>query len=209
VEKRANARCIKCGSLERHRMLWLYLHEETSIFSKGLKVLHIAPEKQLYDLFLQNKNIDYYPIDLDAKRYGKKTEEMDATQMRYPDAFFDVVICNHVLEHIPNDRKAMSEIFRVLKEGGWGLLNVPWNRNINKTFEDFSIIDPKERERVFGQCDHVRIYGNDYIERLTETGFKVKVTDYVSKFSHNEQFHYGLKNMDLIFHCSKPVNSLV
>jgi SAM-dependent methyltransferase len=205
LQKRANAKCIKCGSLERHRTLWLYLHENTNIFTAPVKILHVAPEKQLYQKFSTLNNIDYHPIDLnpDKYAYGSKTKMMDVTAMTYPDEFFDVVLCNHVLEHIPDDRRAMSEMFRVLKEGGWAILNVPVKTNMENTFEDSSVIDPKKREEVFGQCDHVRIYGKDYTTRLIGVGFMVKVTDYVSKFKHNERFRYGLKENELIYYCTK------
>ena len=168
-------------------------------------MLHVAPEKQFYLKFSRLNNIDYHPIDLnpDKYEYGSRTKVMDVTAITYPDAFFDVVICNHVLEHVPDDKKAMSEMFRVLKTGGWAILNVPVKINMENTFEDASVTDPKKREEVFGQCDHVRIYGKDYEVRLSQAGFKVEVIDYVSKFKPNEKFRYGLKENELIYYCTR------
>jgi SAM-dependent methyltransferase len=202
LQKRANAAFLKCGSRERHRALWLYLHEQTNIFTTINKILHVAPENQLYkNLALLKDN--YHPIDISPEIYGAKTKKMDITALDYPDDFFDAVICNHVLEHVPDDRKAMGEMFRVLKKERWALLNVPLNNKLDKTFEDFSITYRKEREKIFGQIDHVRVYGNDYSGRLKSTGFNGEVNNYVSKFTYNEQFRYGLKEIELMWRCSK------
>jgi SAM-dependent methyltransferase len=204
LEKRANAKCIKCGSLERQRTLWLYLKEKNT-FAHPFKLLHVAPDRQLYARFSKAKNVEYHPIDLqpDMYGYGAKTKMMDVTCMSYQDNFFDVVICSHVLEHVPDDRKAMREIFRVLKNDGYAILNVPVKADLENTFEDPSVTEPEEREEVFGQCDHVRIYGKDYTTRLNEAGFNVEVINYVSRFSHNEQFRFGLKEKELIYYCTK------
>jgi len=204
LQKRANAKCVKCGSLERHRTLWLYLNEK-NIFNNHIKLLHVAPEPQLYAKFSKLKNIDYYPIDLQPEMYayGSKTKKMDVTAMTFSDGYFEVVMCNHVLEHIPDDMKAMREMFRVLKSDGYAILNVPVNTHLEETFEDASVTDPKKREEIFGQCDHVRIYGKDYITRLNEAGFNVEVVNYVSRFTHNEKFKFGLKENELIYYCTK------
>ena len=205
IKKRANAKCIQCGSLERHRTLWLYLHEKPGFFTTPAKLLHVAPEIQLYQKLTKIPNISYHSIDLhpDKYWYGHKTKKMDVTAMTYTDESFDIVICNHVLEHIPDDRKAISEIYRVCKTGGFAILNVPVNNKLDSTIEDPYITDPVKMKELFGQPDHVRVYGNDYITRLTGAGFKVEEIDFVSKFSHNEQFRYGLKPQELIYYCSK------
>jgi len=204
LQKRANAKCIKCGSLERQRTLWLYLKEK-NIFANPVKLLHVAPDRQLYAKFSKLKNIEYHPIDLqpDMYGYGSKTKKMDVTSMSYQDNFFDVVICSHVLEHVPDDMKAMREMFRVLKNDGYAILNVPVNSHLKNTFEDPFVTDPKRREEIFGQCDHVRIYGQDYVTRLSEAGFAVEVINYVSRFTHNEKFRLGLKENELIYYCTK------
>jgi SAM-dependent methyltransferase len=205
IQKRANAKCINCGSLERHRTLWMFLKEQSDIFKKPMKLLHVAPEKIFYDHFLTLSNLEYHPIDLmpDKYAYGNKTTIMDVTSMTYPDNTFDAVMCNHVLEHIRNDSKAMSEIFRVLKPGGWAILNTPVDMSAAITFEDVTLEDPKKQLELFGQPDHVRVYGKDFITRLEAAGFKTNVIDFVSKFSHNDQFRFGLKTEELIYYCTK------
>src|SRR6266487_5244278 len=195
IVKRPNAACIKCGSLERHRNLWLFFSANSQLFAKPVKLLHAAPEKIFYKKFRANKNIDYYPIDLhpDNYNYGIKTMEMDLTDMRYNDNFFDAVVCNHVLEHIPDDIKAMKEMYRVLKPGGWAIINVPTNPQLASTVEDITINDPKKQLELFGQPDHVRIYGKDYIDRLLSSRFKVEIIQYPLQFDYNKRFYYGLK----------------
>ncbi|WP_153800741.1 class I SAM-dependent methyltransferase [Foetidibacter luteolus] len=205
LEKRANARCINCDSLERQRTLWLYLNDQQDLLMPGFKMLHIAPEKQFYKRFSVSNGIQYYPGDLFPLKYRHipNMYKVDVTDVQFGDAFFDCVMCNHVLEHVPNDSKAMQEFYRILKPGGWAILNVPIDMNREKTFEDFTVTDPKKRLELFGQDDHVRLYGSDYVTRLQAAGFSVEVIDYVKKFSHNEQFRYGLKPVELIFLCRK------
>jgi len=205
IQKRANARCVKCGSLERHRTLWMFLKEQGDIFNKTLKILHVAPEKIFYDHFISIPQLEYYPIDLmpDKFAYGNKTIVMDVTAMTFPDNYFDAIICNHVLEHIREDKKAMQELCRVLKPGGWAILNTPVVMDNENTFEDIDLYDPQKQLELFGQPDHVRVYGRDFLSRLQKVGFKTEVIDYVSTFSHNDQFRYGLKKEELIFRCSK------
>ena len=206
VKSRANAQCPKCGSLERHRLLWLYLKDRTNFFTDNLRVLEIAPMDFLEHKFQAMPNLDYVSVDLESPIAMVK---MDITDMQFPDNCFDCTICCHVLEHIPDDRKAMREIFRVLKPGGWAILQVPIFGE--KTFEDPTITAPEERERVFGQRDHVRIYGLDYKDRLEDAGFIVKVDDYVKELSDDTIKKYGLMRDESIYFCSKPnqkINSL-
>jgi len=158
-------------SLERHRLLWLYLKQETSFFKEQLKVLHVAPEQCFYKKFKQQNNLDYTTTDLFSPLADVKA---DICNLPFEDQTYDVVFCNHVLEHIVEDQKAMSELYRVLKPKGWGIFQVPQNTNLVNTYEDFSITNPKERQKHFGQYDHVRIYGLDYFEKLEKTGFNVK-----------------------------------
>jgi len=128
---------------------------------------------------------------------------MDLTDIPYPDGFFDAVYCSHVLEHIPDDQRAMKELCRVLSVSGWAILQVPLDLNREKTFEDDSIQPPDERERAFGQFDHVRVYGKDYITRLEEAGFKVMVEDFVCRFTENEVHRLGLDPTERIYFCTK------
>jgi SAM-dependent methyltransferase len=208
IKNRENARCYKCGSFERHRLLYLYL-TELGFFNttKKIKLLHFAPEKSFYDIFSKMENIDYFPCDLALKRYkysnGATIHKVDITAIPFENDSFDFIICNHVLEHIPNDKLAMDELYRVMNNGGNGYFQVPIDYSREKTYEDFTIIKPKEREIAFGQNDHVRYYGKDYKHRLTQSGFKVKEDDFVKRFSDEELFKYGLDKNELIYFCEK------
>ena len=164
--------CPVCYSLQRHRLLSLYWQEATKLFDAPVKrLLHIAPEPCFYNLFRKHPQIDYHSADLDSIWANIKA---DVTELPFEDSSFDVIICNHVLEHVPDDRKAMSEFYRVLAPGGWATLQVPVVRET--TFEDENVTTPAERLAVFGQADHVRIYGKDYFDRLKEAGFNVETT---------------------------------
>lgn len=196
----ANNICPRCGSFERHRLLWLYLKNKTNIFEDNLKILHCAPEYCLQKQLIRNQNLQYIGADLDSPLANVK---MDLTKIQYDDNYFDVIICNHVLEHIPNDRQAMKELFRVLKPGGWAILQVPIDPTLEKTFEDPNIISPQDRERLFGESNHVRMYGLDYKNRLQEAGFTVKVDKYVEELSANLIQKYGLLSNEYIYFCSK------
>ena len=131
----------------------------------------MAPEPGLSRIIKRHSNIDYLTADISSDDVMVK---MDIAEINYPDKAFDTIICNHVLEHIIDDRKAMRELYRVLKPGGWGILQVPISLSIDKTYEDFSVTAPSEREQVFGQSDHVRIYAIDYLDRLEEFGVEVE-----------------------------------
>lgn len=164
-----NRMCPKCLSLERHRLLWLYLKEKTGFFTENLKVLHFAPEQPYLKRFRSLKNLDYTTADLDSPIADL---HLDVTKIDLPDNQYDVVICNHVLEHVDDANKAFSEIKRILKLSGWAVLLVPINPNVD-TWEDPSITDPEERKRNFGQYDHVRQFGRDYAQVLEKAGFTV------------------------------------
>lgn len=169
VEPRPNAQCPGCGSLERHRLLWLALERfGLTPGEAGRRLLHIAPEKCLSTHF--RKSFEYVSIDLEGSRAMMK---MDITSLQFPDDHFDAIVCNHVLEHVPDDRAALSELWRVLKPGGWGSIQVPMTDET--TVEDPSVTDPLERERRFGQHDHVRSYGTDFRQRLERAGFDVTI----------------------------------
>ncbi len=182
-------------SLERHRLFWLYLQNETEFFSKNIKVLHFAPEQAFYKRFRKMKNLDYTTTDLNSPIADVKA---DICNLPFKDNTFNFVICNHVLEHIPDDTKAMEEIFRVMSKGGTAILQVPYEANRKTTFEDNTITDPKERAKIFGQYDHVRVYGMDYFDKLREIGFSVEGVDYTEKFSTSEIEKYRLPKGELI-----------
>ncbi len=182
-------------SLERHRLLWLYLKNETKFFNQPLKLLHFAPEQAFYKRFKKLENLEYTTTDLNSPLADVKADICD---LPFKDDTFDVILCNHVLEHIPNDTKAMQELFRVMKPGGWGIFQIPQDINRAKTFEDNTITDKKERARVFGQYDHVRIYGRDYFDKLRSVGFRVEEVDYTNTLSKEDVKKYRLAKGEII-----------
>ena len=167
-------------SLERHRLLWLYLKNETKFFSENLKVLHFAPEQCFLKRFKSLKNLDYTTTDLLSPIADVKA---DICNLPFPDSTYDIILCNHVLEHIPDDTKAMQELYRVMKVGGMGVFQIPQDLTRATTFEDNTITDKKERAKIFGQYDHVRVYGRDYFNKLRSIGFRVDEVDYTSTLS--------------------------
>lgn len=208
VKNRENALCPNCGSLERQRLLWLYFRDKNLLFKEDkIRVIHFAPEKMYYDKLSNMANVEYYPVDLFPERYDFKGKveitKADITAIPFEDNYFDVILCNHVLEHISDDRSAMSELFRVMKkEKGWGVFQVPIDYNRENTYEDCSITNPNEREKAFGQYDHVRWYGRDYKARLESIGFKVKEDDFIKEFAEEDIFKYGLEKEEIIYKCS-------
>ena len=192
-------------SLERHRLFWLYLKNETGFFSSHLekkKLLHFAPEQAFLKRFKKLKHIDYTTTDLNSPIADVKA---DICNLPFQDNSYDYIFCNHVLEHIPDDGKAMQELYRVLKPGGIAILQVPLENERLTTFEDASITDPKERAKIFGQYDHVRIYGLDYFEKLRSIGFKVDAVDYTATLSKEEINKYRLANGELLPVCKKTI----
>lgn len=182
-------------SLERHRLLWLFLKEETNFFTAPLHVLHFAPEQAFYKRFRKLKNLNYVTTDLNSPLADVKA---DICNLPFEDDKFDVILCNHVLEHIPDDTKAMSELYRILKPGGWGIFQIPQDLNREETFEDNTITDKIERAKIFGQYDHVRIYGRDYFNKLRDIGFKVEEIDFTKLMSQEEINRYRLANGEII-----------
>ncbi len=194
-KQRKNALSPGTLSLERHRQMWLYLQRETDFFKTQLKVLHIAPEQSFINRFRKMKNLDYITADLYSPIVDVKADILD---LPFENESFDVVFCNHVLEHIEDDKKAMSELFRVMKKGGWGIFQVPIKSSLSTTYEDFSITDPKERQKHFGQYDHVRWYGMDYSQRLESVGFSVEMNFYSQEFSDEEIQKYALMKNEIL-----------
>lgn len=196
---REEALCPICGSLERHRLIWLYLTRKSDLFDGRRKtMLHVAPEVRLSHLFQRQTSIDYLSADFSNP---DAMVRMDITDIQYPDNTFDVIYCSHVLEHVPDDRKAMREFHRVLKPGGWAILQVPITAA--STFEDSTVSTPEERERVFGQHDHVRRYGPDYRDRLVEAGFSVTVDGFVRALDAHTVRRFGLMRTEDIYFCRK------
>jgi SAM-dependent methyltransferase len=201
--RRENAICPICHSKDRERLVYLYLVNKTDLFKRRLKLLHIAPELQIRKHLQSLPNLEYLTADLLSNKVDIK---MDITSIPFPDNNFDAIISNHVLEHVVDDRRAMAELFRVLKPSGWAILQVPISPILEHTYEDFSITMPDEREIAFGQNDHVRIYAMDYVNRLREVGFDVDIYDWsrdVQSFggAHN---NYGLKEEESIYLARRP-----
>lgn len=188
-------------SLERHRLLWLYLKNETDFFSAHKKVLHFAPEQAFYKRFRRMSNLDYVTTDLYSPLADVKA---DICNLPFNDNEYDIILCNHVLEHIPDDTKAMQELYRVLKSGGMGIFQIPQDLSRDTTFEDDAITDRKERANIFGQYDHVRIYGRDYFDKLRSIGFKVDEVDYTSNLSEKDITKYCLAKGEIIPVVYKP-----
>ena len=211
-------------SLERHRLLWLYLQNETDFFqseldsdspvtqnkriklrkdaetSSALKVLHFAPEQEFYKRFKKQTNIEYTTTDLLSPLADVKA---DICNLPFEDNAYDIIFCNHVLEHIPDDTKAMQELFRVLKPGGMGIFQIPQDLSRASTFTDDTIVDQKERAKIFGQYDHVRVYGRDYFDKLRSIGFKIIEEDYTHKIAPELVEKYCLAKGEIIPVCFK------
>jgi SAM-dependent methyltransferase len=199
IELRNDAQCPHCGSLERHRFLWCFLKRRTELFDgKSKSMLHIAPEPCL-EAPLKDRIRNYLTADLFNPRAMVK---MDICDIHYPDKSFDIIYCSHVLEHVPDDRRAIRELFRVLSTKGWAIINVPICKEI--TFEDPKIIDAHERLKMFGKEDHVRAYGRDYTERLKEAGFIVNIINVCDLATNDESTLMGLtKASGEIYFCTK------
>ena len=220
-KQRENALSPSTLSLERHRLLWLFLQQETDFFqlehnsdskvllrdysedtetNSILKVLHIAPEQCFLDIFRKQKNLDYITSDLESPIADVKA---DICNLPFENNSFDVVFCNHVLEHIPDDTKAMQELYRVLKPNGMGIFQIPQDLSREKTFEDNSITDKKERAKIFGQYDHVRIYGRDYFDKLRSIGFTVDEIEYTKKITSEKLNQFCLMRGEILPVCYK------
>ena len=193
--QRQNALSPSTLSLERHRLLWLYLKNETRFFTDKIKILHFAPEQAFYKRFKRLQNLDYTTTDLNSPLADVKADICD---LPFNDNTFDFILCNHVLEHIPDDTKALQELFRVLKPEGMGIFQIPQDLSREITFEDDTITDKKERAKIFGQYDHVRVYGRDYFDKLRSTGFKVREVNYTAVLSQDEITEYGLAKGEII-----------
>jgi predicted SAM-dependent methyltransferase len=200
--QRTNVLSPSTLSLERHRLLWLYLQNETDFFTATTKkkVLHFAPEQAFYKLFRKQQNIAYTTTDLFSPLADVKA---DICNLPFEDNSYDIILCNHVLEHIPDDTKAMQELYRVLKPGGMGIFQIPQDLKREVTYADDSITDQKERAKIFGQYDHVRIYGRDYFDKLRSIGFTVNEVDYTKNITPEMVTQYCLAAGEIIPVCFK------
>ena len=197
INARPNALCPNCLSLERHRLIWLYLQETTDFFKRKLHVLHIAPEACYIKRFEKIHGDQYITADIESPLAKVK---MDIHQIPFEANTFDVVLCNHVLEHVRDDIQAMKEIHRVLKPGGFSIQQIPFFRPIpDVTFEDNTVIDPREREKIFGQDDHVRKYGHDYPKRMEQAGLKAIADEFVNDLPEETRKRFGVVKGETIY----------
>lgn len=200
VANRDNVLCPYCLTLERHRLMWLYLKEKTDFFTVQKKVLHIAPEQCFYKRFRKQKNLDYTTGDLFSPLADIK---FDLHDIPLPDNEYDVIFCNHVLEHVDDDHQCMKELCRVMKPGGMAILQVPIDMSRAETYEDPNITSPEDREKHFWQKDHVRLYGRDYPDKLEAAGFKVDRNDYASEIDPQLIERYRIADKEVLYVASK------
>ncbi|MEJ2053426.1 MAG: methyltransferase domain-containing protein [Calditrichaceae bacterium] len=200
--QRPDAKCPGCRSLERHRIVWLYLKQKTNLFNQNNDLLYFAPEYCFRRIFDKLKNINYISVDLESPT---AMEKMDVTDLKFDEATFDCILCLHVLEHVEDDKKAMQELYRVIKPNGWAIIQVPIVRE--KTYEDAAIRNPEDRLKHFGQEDHVREYGLDFKDRLADAGFTVTVEPVEKVVSSEDMQRYRLttndKDLKNIYFCRK------
>lgn len=193
--------CPGCLALERHRIMWLYLQQKTDFFTASKKVLHVAPEQCFIHKFRKLKNLDYSTADLESPLADYKC---DVQNMPFDKNTFDILICNHVLEHVPDFHLALSEILRVIKPGGYAILQVPADFDREKIFEDNSITDKAQRTEIFGQYDHLRVFGLDYPEILKRAGFIIDEPNFTDLITVEEKTRYGVNSREFMFSAKKP-----
>lgn len=203
VAQRDNVLCPYDLTLERHRLMWLYLKDHSDFFTKeNLKVMHIAPEQCFHKKFQNQENLDYTTGDLVSPIADL---HFDLHDIPLEDNQYEVIFCNHVMEHVENDLRCMQELYRIMKPGGWGIMQVPIDFNRDETYEDPTITTPEEREKHFWQYDHVRLYGTNYPRRLEEAGFKVDEVDMKDYLSPEKIERYRLQKNELLYVVRKPI----
>lgn len=199
LDGRRNALCPGCGSLERHRFMWMHLRDRHGLHRRRLRLLHVAPEPCIATALKANPAIRYVSTDMFDPNADRAA---DLTSLPFPDSSFDFAICSHVLEHIDDDRKAMAELFRILRPGGTAVVMVPIDMKLPRTHEDSSVTTAAGREAAFGHPYHVRICGADYPDRLRAAGFSVEPVSSRSLSPHRRR--YWRINKTLLFDCRKP-----
>ena len=201
VAHRENVLCPYDLTLERHRAIWLYLNRKTDFFTKpDLTMMHIAPEQCFLDKFKKQENLKYTTGDLVSPIADL---HFDLHAIPLEDNQYEVIFCNHVMEHVKNDLQCMKELYRIMKPGGWGIMQVPIDASRNETYEDWSITSPEEREKHFWQKDHVRLYGLNYPNRLEEAGFRVDVVDLSELMPEEEFVKYRIPKTELVYVVNK------
>ena len=202
--RREHGLCPVCGSLDRERLLYLFLCRETDIFSRPVRLLHVAPERPLERLFRASSRIEYITAD---KFRNSVAVKMDITSMPFPDMCFDAVLCNHVLEYVADEVTALKECYRVLKPGGWAIIQEQIAESLEITYENPALVSAADRLAEYGDGDHVRLYGRDYARRMERGGFAVKVFDWSTEpegFGLPEN-RYGLLERESVFFLRRPL----
>ena len=207
VEQRPDSACPKCGAKERHRLIWEYFSREYT-YESGVDVLYFAPVDGLEQKLRDEESITVTTTDL---MQPDVDFQADITELPFADGSFDIILCSHVLEHVPNDDLALKELYRVLRTDGEAIILVPQDRERKETYEDPTITTEEGREEAFGQSDHVRWYGRDVEEIISSAGFEVSTIDYVSQFDESYINKHRLRESNKwthsptrIFRCSKP-----
>ena len=200
VRDAEDTRCMHCGSLDRHRVVWHYFKEKTDIFTRNpITMLHIAPEPAFEKLLKRHLGSGYLTADLYDPRAMVK---MDVTDIQYPDESFDVIYCSHVLQYVPDDKQAIRELFRILKPDGWAVLLVP--PMTDRAFDCPSITDQSEHLKTYDPENPAHRYGFDFVERLKEAGFKVKVAHPSDFLSQEKTLHMSITGAaGEIYYCTK------
>lgn len=198
----AQKKCPNCGSSERQRLQYFFLRDRLQILSgPTISILDVAPDGFMQEKLYSSSNIDYTSIDINEKR--KPTFLMDLTNLSFEEGKFDAIVCYHVLEHIRNDRKAMCELLRVLKPGGWALLQVPiW---AEQTIEDPTVPET-EYLKHYGHQGHVRRYGMNYVDSLREVGFEVTLDYFAKELPLKDRERFGIDPAEIIFFCHRPMS---
>ncbi len=193
---RPNVRCPKCGSMERHRMLWFWMRDQPFLRESGLRILHIAPELALQKLLRDLPDARYTGADIASPLAD---EHWDVTDIPHADGTFDLILCNHVLEHVSDDLAAMRELHRILAPGGRAILMSPIARAREETLHDETVVTPEQRLETFGQEDHARLYGSDYDDRLAASGFRVERIDVLASSDEATIARFGLRQDHPLF----------
>jgi SAM-dependent methyltransferase len=200
THQRDNVLCPNCLTLERHRLFWLYLKDNTDFFTKKHDVLHIAPEQCFHKRFKSLSNIRYVTADLESPL---AEVHMDMHHMPFKDGEFDIVFANHVLEHVNDYHQCMTEVHRVLRPGGWAIMQVPIDYNRKETFEDPSITSEADREKYYWQKDHVRLFALDYPDKIRKAGFEVEENKMAAQIAPELAEKYRLQKEEVLYVCRK------
>jgi SAM-dependent methyltransferase len=201
VAHRENVLCPFDLTLERHRLMWLYLKDHSNFFTANkLDVLHIAPEQCFHAKFKVQENLNYLTADIESPIADM---HFDLHDIPLKDNSFDVVFCNHVLEHVTDANRCMEELYRVMRPGGFGIMQVPQDFSRETTFEDSTIVTPEDREKYYWQKDHVRLFGRDYPDWLEKAGFNVVKLDKHEHYSPEKITKYRLQKEEILYIVSK------